>query len=222
MPKILVIEDDLDLAAIVKSYLLFEHYEVEMIHDGREGLERVRSFEYDIIVTDVGLPNVSGIEIVRALRIRGKRTPVIILTGKNTVDEKEAGLDAGADDYVTKPFHMKELGARLRALLRRPISSSADQLLVTGCLTLNRATYCVTRSGEEVTLKPSEFQLLEFLMRHPNQTFGADVLVQRVWPDEEMATPALRTTMKRLRQKIDPSGDLIKTVHGSGYILKTE
>src|SRR5262245_55860550 len=131
MSKILVVEDNEDLAHVVRSYLLFERYEVENVFDGREGLSRVKTYDYDVIVLDRGLLDISGLEVLKALREKGSRTPVLILTGQNSVDEKEKGLDAGADDYVTKPFHMKELGARIRALLRRPAPiAGAEQLTV--------------------------------------------------------------------------------------------
>lgn len=223
MPKVLVVEDDVDLATMVRTYLQFEHYEVETVHDGKEGSVRVGTFEYDLVILDLGLPIVPGLDVLRALRARGKRTPVIILTGKDSIAEKEAGLDAGADDYLTKPFHMKELGARLRALLRRPAPIEQSEPIMIADLKLDRTQFVVTRSGNEVDLMPREFQLLEFFMRHPNQIFPPETLTERIWQDDSAAAvPALRTTMRRLRKKVDPDGNLLKTVHGSGYILKAE
>jgi DNA-binding response OmpR family regulator len=221
MTKILVVEDDQDLAQMVRSYLLFEHYEVENVFDGSEGIIRVKTYEYDIIILDLGLPDLSGIEVLKTLREKGSRTPVLILTGKHSVEEKELGLDAGADDYVTKPFHMKELGARLRALLRRPPPISGSTLLKAANITLDVSKFKVMKNNEVVTLVPKEFQLLEFFMRHPNQVFSSEALLNRVWPNNSESAPqALRTAMKRLRKKIDPDGELIKTVHGVGYMLE--
>lgn len=221
MTKILVVEDDQDLAQMVRSYLLFERYEVENVYDGREGLSRVKTYEYDIIILDLGLPDCSGIEVLKSLREKGSRTPVLILTGKHSVEEKEQGLDAGADDYVTKPFHMKELGARLRALLRRPPPITGSNTLKAANITLDVSKFRVMKDNEVITLVPKEFQLLEFFMRHPNQVFSSEALLNRVWPNNSDSAPqALRTAMKRLRKKIDPDGELIKTVHGVGYILE--
>jgi len=223
MTKILVVEDNEDLANVVRSYLLFERYEVENVFNGREGLSRVKTYDYDVIVLDLGLPDLSGLDVLKGLRASGSKTPVLILTGQNSVEEKEKGLDAGADDYVTKPFHMKELGARIRALLRRPAPISGTNMLKVGTITLDTSKFQVTREGEVIQLVNREFQLLEFFMRHPDQVFSAEALLNRIWPNSSSsASQALRTTMKRLRKKIDPDGTLIKTVHGVGYMLETE
>lgn len=224
MTKILLVEDNEDLAQVVRSYLLFEHYEVENVFNGRDGVTRVKTYDYDVIVLDLGLPDLSGLEVLKTLRDSGSRTPVIILTGQNSVEEKEKGLDAGADDYVTKPFHMKELGARIRALLRRPAPLSGNNfLLKLGNVELDTSKFQVIKEGEVIPLVNREFQLLEFFMRHPNQVFSTEALLNRVWPNTTgSAGQALRTTMKRLRKKIDPDGALIKTVHGVGYKLETE
>ncbi len=225
MAKILVIEDNEDLAQVVRTFLIFEHYEVESVFDGREGLQRVKTYEYDLVVLDLGLPDMSGLEILKALRSKGSKTPVLILTGQDAIEEKERGLDAGADDYVTKPFHMKELGARIRAILRRPAPLKDSEILSASGITMDVTKFKVTKDGQSIQLLPREFQLLEFFMRHPNQSFSSEVLISRVWQggtgETESAQAALRTTMRRLRKKIDPDGALIKTVHGVGYILES-
>lgn len=224
MTKILVVEDNEDLAQVVRSFLIFERYEVENVFTGQDGIQRVKTYEYDVVILDLGLPDMSGLDILKALRARGSKTPCLILTGKNAIEEKEAGLDAGADDYVTKPFHMKELGARIRALLRRPAPLEESEVILAGGLTLDISKFKVTKDGTSVPLVPREFQLLEFFMRHPNQIFSTEALINRIWPNgtgnPESAPSALRTTMKRLRKKIDPDGVLIKTVHGEGYMLE--
>lgn len=222
MAKILLVEDNEDLANSVRTFLLFEHHSVEHINNGQTASEHLRAFQYDLILLDWNLPGKTGIEIVKRFRELGGNTPVLMLTGHDTVDEKEQGLDSGADDYLTKPFQMKELGARVRALLRRPAAVSNTNLLEAGNIVIDTQKYRVTLSGEPINLVPREFQLLEFFMRHPNQVFSSEALLARVWPsDSEASTEALRTALKRLRKKVDPEGNLIRTVHGVGYILET-
>lgn len=220
MAKILIVEDNEDLANTVRTFLMFEHHTVEHLVDGQDANDHLRTFQYDLIVLDWSLPRLSGLDILKRFRSLGGTTPVLMLTGHDTITEKEAGLDSGADDYLTKPFHMKELGARVRALLRRP-SAVSSNILEAGNITVDTAKYRVTVNGEPMTLVPREFQLLEFFMRHPNQVFSPEALLNRVWPsDSEATTEALRTALKRLRKKVDPDGNLLRTVHGVGYILE--
>ncbi len=222
MAKIIVIEDNFDLANMVKTFLIFEHHTVETIGNGAEARDHLKSFEYDLIILDWELPELSGIEILKHYRQRGGTAPVLMLTGKDEITDKEKGLDEGADDYLTKPFHMKELGARVRALLRRP-SAVKDNLLKAKNISMDTAKYRVLKDEQPISLVPKEFQLLEFMMRHPNQVFSPEALLNRVWPAESESTAeALRTTMKRLRKKLDPDGDILKTVHGVGYILELQ
>lgn len=223
MAKILLVEDNEELANSVRTFLLCgEHHSVEHINDGQAASEHLRAFQYDLILLDWNLPGKTGIEILKRFRELGGNTPVLMLTGHDSVDEKETGLDSGADDYLTKPFQMKELGARVRALLRRPAAVSNSNTLQAGSITIDTQKYRVTLNGEAITLVPREFQLLEFFMRHPNQVFSSEALLDRVWPsDSEASTEALRTALKRLRKKVDPEGNLIRTVHGVGYILET-
>lgn len=220
MAKVLLVEDDNDLANMVRTFLLFEKHTVERIANGMEASDRLRSFEYDVIILDWTLPGISGIEILKGYRERGGKTPILMLTGKTSIDDKEQGLDNGVDDYLTKPFDMRELGARVRALLRRPAAVSAN-ILTAGDLCLDPAKHAVLKNGEPLALVPRECQLLEFLMRHPNQVFTMTALLNRVWPSDSEATEeALRTTIKRLRKKIDPDGQLLQNVRGVGYCLK--
>lgn len=219
MAKLLLVEDDNDLANMVRTFLLFEHHTVERIANGSEAADRLKSFEYDLIILDWTLPGMTGIELLKGYRERGGTTPILMLTGKNEISDKEQGLDNGVDDYLTKPFDMRELGARVRALLRRPPSLSGN-ILKTGALSLDPAKYRAHKNGEPLDLVPKEFQLLEFLMRHPNQVFTIEALLNRVWPSESEATEeALRTTIKRLRKKIDPDGEVLRNVRGVGYVL---
>ncbi|HEY9718195.1 MAG TPA: response regulator transcription factor [Trichormus sp.] len=222
MAKVLVVEDNRELASMINDWLVFEHYEVEFAYTGSDGMEMLQHYLYDAIILDWELPNKSGIEICRDFRSSGKMTPILMLTGKSEIDDKEMGLDAGADDYLTKPFHMKELGARLRAIIRRSANAPSN-VLKAGDIELNPTTFEVTKGGAPIDLLKREFALLEFFMRNPNRVFSAEALLDRVWTSESDATAeALRTTLGRLRKKIDtPKADsLIKTVHGVGYKLQ--
>ncbi len=222
MAKVLIVEDDVALGKMVRDWLLMEHHKVEIVTDGADAKEMLKVYDYDIVILDWELPHVSGIEILKEFRSRGKSTPVLVLTGRSAIDDKETGFDAGADDYLTKPFHGKELTARLRALLRRPEGYVGD-LLTFGNLTLDHANYEVKKDGEEIRLLPKEFALLEFLMRNPNRVFAAEALLNRVWVAESEATvDALTTCIKRLRKKIDVAGQesIIRTIHGVGYKLE--
>lgn len=222
MAKVLVVEDDAELRGMVEDWLSHEHYEVESAGNGREALEKLRFYEFDLILLDWELPEVQGIDILREFRAGGRTTPVIMLTGKKAIGEKEQGLDTGADDYLTKPFHMKELSARVRAILRRA-GGQTSNILRARNIELDPTSYRVLRDGVDVHLQRREFSLLEFLMRNPNRVFSPDALLERVWASESDATPeAIRTCMKRLRQKIDVEGQesIIRTVHGVGYKLE--
>jgi DNA-binding response OmpR family regulator len=219
MAKILLVEDDKDLALIVSDSLMGQNHLVEMVHTGPEGQEQLRFYQFDLIVLDWDLPKLSGIEICKEFRSRGGKTPVLMLTGKGAINDKEQGLDAGADDYLTKPFDIKELAARVRALLRRPIGY-APSTLKAGTIELDPSVFKVMRDGQEVRLLPKEFALLEFLMRHKGQVFNTEAILNRVWASESDASPeAFRTCLKRLRQKIDVEGtpSIIITVQGLGY-----
>jgi len=221
MAKILLVEDSEDLANTVRTFLLFEHHTVDHINDGQTAYEQLRTFQYDLVILDWNLPRMNGIDILQRFREVGGIAPVLMLTGHDSVEEKERGLDTGADDYLTKPFQMKELGARVRALLRRPAVVSNSNALKAGNITVDTQKYRCTVNGEAVTLVPREFQLLEFFMRHQNQVFSPEALLNRVWPsDSEATTEALRTALKRLRKKVDPDSNLLRTVHGVGYILE--
>lgn len=204
---------------MVRTFLTFEHHTVESLFDGAEAADHLRTFDYDLVLLDWELPGMNGPEICQSFRSGGKITPVLMLTGKNTVDNKIEGLDAGADDYLTKPFSMQELGARVRALLRRPAAMVANVVKV-GNLSLDTGKYKVEKGGQPIQLLPKEFQLLEFMMKHPNQYYSAEALLNHVWPsDSEATAEALKSTLKRMRAKIDPEGELLKTVRGVGYSL---
>ncbi len=222
MTKILIVEDDADLGSTLGRWMKLENYVFDLKDNGQDALQDLRFNNYDAILLDLRLPGIGGLEVLRTFRNRGGKTPVLILTGKNMVEEKTAGLDAGADDYLTKPFDGRELMARLRALLRRPTGFSGD-LLVAGAIQLDRKSHIVKCGDSEIDLLPKEFDLLEFFMRHPNQVFNTESLLERVWPSTSETSPeVVRTHMNRLRKKLTANGqrEWFETVHGVGYKLK--
>jgi DNA-binding response OmpR family regulator len=221
MAKILLVEDDRDLANLVVNILNVERHTVEAVTDGPEALGRLKMFKYELIILDWMLPGLSGMDICTEFRARGGNTPILMLTSKSLPEEKERALDGGADDYLTKPFHHKELTARIRALLRRPQAVSAKVLQI-GDVLLDPKTMKVFKKDEEIHLLPKEFSLLELFLRYPNQVFSGDALLDRVWASESAASvDTVRTYIKTLRKKIDSKGSasLIRTVHGVGYCL---
>jgi DNA-binding response OmpR family regulator len=221
MSKILIVEDDQALSANVAEWLKSKLYTVETVFNGRDALEHLRAFDYDAIVLDWELPEMTGVEILKQFRASGGTTPIIMLTGKGTVEDKEQGFDAGADDYLTKPFHPQELSARIRALLRRPAQYTGTSITVRH-ITLDTAKRKVTKEGVEVALQPMEYTLLEFLMKHPDQVFSTDALMRRCWEsDAEISLDAIYTCIRRIRKKVDVDGQpsIIGTVHGIGYKL---
>ncbi len=221
MAKLLLIEDDEGLAESVSDWLRSQQYVVDVVDTGTEGWDRLRLYHYDAAIVDWQLPGMSGVEICREFRNAGGMTPIIMLTGKGEISEKETGLDAGADDYLTKPFDVKELAARLRALLRRPPTAKPSILKVRD-LELDPISAKVTKGGAFIDLPKREFALLEFFMRHPNQIFSAEALLDRVWSSESEATvDALKSCIKRLRKKLEGDDhEILKNVHGVGYKLE--
>jgi len=218
MAKILFVEDDADLVFTVSEFLKSEQHQVEHFSDGREGLDRLICCQYDLIILDWSLPGLSGMNLLQEFRSRGGKTPILFLTGKSSIADKESGLDAGADDYLTKPFELRELSARLRALLRRPQTVTANTLQIKD-LILEPARRKVSKKGVEIHLLPRDFALLEFFMRHPDQIFSNNALLERVWHSESDATgEALRSSIKRLRYKLhDSQCTIIENIPRIGY-----
>lgn len=224
MAKILLAEDDKRLADMICDWLQAENHLIEATADGSDAWALVEASGFDLLILDWDLPGMSGIEVCSRYRKGGGNSPILMLTGKSAISEKEQGLDAGADDYLTKPFHFKELGARVRALLRRPAQFTTG-LLSCGKLTLDAQAIKVTKDGQAIELFPKEFAILEFFMRHPNQVFSLEALQQRIWPtDSESSPETLRVHIARLRSKIEDEGEpqILRTVHRQGYILDTK
>jgi len=219
MPRLLIIEDDANLALTMQDWFKSQNIDLELVSTASEGLEKLLVYSYDAVIMDWGLPDKSGVELLREYRARGGNTPVLMLTGRSEVDDKEIGFDSGADDYLTKPFSLRELSARMRALMRRPDVIAAGVLKAQG-LDLDLAARKLTRDGAEITLQPLEFALLEFFMRHPDQVFTTDALLNRVWPnDSDASVDTLRTCIKKLRRKIDSEDkeSIITNLPGVGY-----
>jgi DNA-binding response OmpR family regulator len=225
MAKILLVEDDASAAQFAITWLTDENYLVEWASDGAKALDLLAIADFDVILLDWELPKHSGYEILRHLRDRGNRTPVIMLTGKGTIKDKEMGLDGGADDYLAKPYDLSELCARIRVQLRKTATTTGDKLSLRD-ITLDPREFRVTKGGKAVELLPKEFMLLEFFLRNPDRVFSADAVMRRVWQsDSESTTNAFRSALKRLRRKLDPDeteAEIIETVHGVGYRLNSK
>lgn len=225
MAKLLTIEDDSALRALVADWLTRERHDVESVSTGKDALHYLKTFEYDLVILDLGLPDMTGFEILATLRQSNSDVPVLILTGIHSIDDKERGLELGADDYLTKPFNFRELVARVKALLRRP-RTTLPNILQCADLMFNTATHEVTKDGKSLPLTPKEYSLLEFFMRHPNQVFSTQALLERVWrSDSEATEEAIVACIGRLRKKIDQGAgnqSLIGTVYGAGYVFKLD
>lgn len=222
MANILLIEDDTTQGNIVRDFLTGEQHSVDYVATGTAALESARKSQFNLIILDLGLPDISGMDILKTIRAEGSSIPVLILTGRNKSEEIIVGLDSGADDYLTKPFNILELGARVRSLLRRPWVAIED-VLQYGYVSLDPQNHRVTISGTEVTLLPKEFALLEYMLRNQNRVFSADTLLKNVWQSGEEGGPEMvRTCMSRLRQRIELDGadSIIETVYGVGYRLR--
>ena len=220
--QILLVEDESRLAQFVELELTHEGYEVTLAADGISGLTMAREIQPDLIVLDWMLPGLSGLEVCRRLRSTGDKVPVILLTAKDDVQDRVAGLDAGADDYVVKPFSIEELLARVRAHLRRTQEEDPD-LLQFGDLTLNQRTREVFRDQRLIELTAKEFDLLVYLMRHPKQVLTRDRILEEVWGYDFMGdSNIIEVYIRYLRLKLEEKQEkrLIQTVRGVGYVLR--
>ncbi|MEX2314545.1 MAG: response regulator transcription factor [Thermomicrobiales bacterium] len=222
--RVLVVEDDPRILEFIRKGLEEEGHAVDVARDGDEALDWPAVVDFDAIVLDIMLPGRDGIEVCRDLRTRGVRTPILMLTARDTVEDRVAGLDSGADDYLVKPFAFAELLARLRALLRREPALLGTTLDVAD-LSLDTVTRQVSRAGRPVTLTNKEHALLEYLMRHPNQVLTRTMIAEHVWNfDFDTGTNVIDVHIRYLRRKIDDPHELklIQTVRGAGYRISAD
>jgi two-component system response regulator MprA len=221
--KVLVVDDDDAVRSSLERALGVERYEVGLAADGREALDRMATERYDAVILDVAMPEMDGLEACRRLRAAGDRTPVLMLTARDAVDDRVEGLDAGADDYLVKPFALRELHARLRALLRRV--DAPGETLSFADLRIDFTTHDVFRGERHLELSRTEFSLLELFLRNPRQVLERSVIFERVWGYDFGATSnVLGVYMSYLRRKTEAGGEprLLHTVRGVGYILRDD
>lgn len=219
MAKLLLLEDDIQIATTVSDWLKAQHHIVEIARTIADAEGLLSFAEYDVLILDWNLPDGEGIEVLKTFRQKGGSTPALMLTAKNEIDDKLAGFSAGSDDYLTKPFDLRELQMRVEALLKRR-REVPSRKLSSGSLVMDKETFNVTRAGQTIKLLPKEFALLDFFMRHPNEVFSAETILRRVWiSEEDISTDTVFATLKRLRKKIDKPGEtsLIENVFAVGY-----
>jgi len=222
--RILVVEDEKKVASFIKKGLEEEHYAVDIAYDGEKGLGLAQINEYDLILLDIMLPRLDGMEVLRQIRRNGSNMPILMLTAKDSVEDIVSGLDGGSDDYLTKPFSFAELLARVRALLRRKAREKTD-ILTVGDLSLSTSTHRVKRGGREIELTPKEYALLEYFMRNPNRILTRTLITEHVWDYHfDPETNVIDVYVNYLRKKIDQGFEkkLIHTIRGSGYMMRGE
>src|SRR5262245_22192841 len=218
--RVLVIEDDRKVASFIQTGLVQEGYAVDVLHDGSGAAEQARIVDYDVVVLDLMLPGQSGFQVLRDIRARKASVPVLILTARDSIEERVTGLDSGADDYMVKPFALAELSARLRALLRR--GAPHENVLRVGDLEMDTVRRSVKRAGRPIDLKPKEYSLLEFLMRNAERPVTKSLIIEHVWDIHfDTISNVVEVHINSLRNKIDRGfgGPLIHTIRGVGYIL---
>jgi two-component system copper resistance phosphate regulon response regulator CusR len=219
--RILVVEDEPAAAAVLAKGLREHAYAVDIAGDGEAARDQISGTDYDLVILDVLLPRINGLELCREIREFGATVPILMLTARGGLDQRVEGLDAGADDYLSKPYHFPELLARVRALLRRG-PALAPVILSVADLQLDSRAHAASRAGRPLVLTSKEFALLEFLMRHPDQVVSRDDITQHVWDDSyDAASNLVDVYIQRLRRKIDDGHDLklIRTQRGAGYVL---
>jgi two-component system OmpR family response regulator len=223
--RILVVDDERTLTDLLQMALRYEGWDVRAASTGHEALTTAREFRPDAVVLDIMLPDFDGLQVMSRMRENNTDTPVLFLTAKDSLDDRVAGLTAGGDDYVTKPFSLEELVARLRSLLRRSrvlVTDATDPRITVGDLVLDEDSYEVTRAGEPIQLTATEFELLRFLMRNPRRVLSKAQILDRVWSYDFGGTSSVvELYISYLRKKIDAGRDpMIHTVRGAGYMIK--
>ncbi|MGY3128399.1 two-component system OmpR family response regulator [Agrococcus sp. UYP33] len=221
--RALVVDDEVNLSELLRMALSNDGWEARTAGNGQEALNAVREFQPDIIVLDIMMPTIDGMEVLRRIRATGNDVPVLFLTAKDAVEDRIAGIDEGGDDYVTKPFNLEEVIARLRRMARRHVAiADVDPRLQVGDLVLDEETYEVERAGTAVTLTAKEFELLRFLMRNPRRVLSKAQILESVWSyDFGGKSSIVEIYISYLRKKIDQLGEpMIHTVRGVGYTIK--
>ena len=222
--RILIVEDELDLQNVLEKRLKAEHYSVDACANGNDAIDYIEMAAYDVIVLDIMLPGLNGLEIFEKMRSQNNKTPVLLLTAKDSVSDRVKGLDLGADDYLVKPFAFDELLARLRALTRRQAGSATNQFQLDD-LVVDCNSYTVTRANQKIELSSKEFALLEYLIRNKGVVLSREKIEQHVWNyDYDGGSNIIDVYIRYLRKKIDSGFDkkLIHTVRGAGYVLRVE
>lgn len=219
MSKVLIIEDDIELAELIGRWLEKEQHNVQLAHEAADGLSRLKLYHFDLVILDWNLPDGTGLGIVENIRKRAISVPILMLTGRSGITDRVSGLNAGADDFLPKPFDGRELMARVSSLLRRPPGLLED-LIIHGNLTIDCRKKCITYNSSEIRFQPKEYALLEFLIKHKGSYYTSDKLIALLWSDEEAPSrDAVTSCVKRIRRKLEQVGanTLIKNSHSFGY-----
>ena len=222
--KILLAEDEADLNNVVTRYLKKNGYIVDSVLDGEEALDYLEYGEYDLVILDIMMPKVDGFEVIKKLRNKGNHTSVLMLTARDSADDKVKGLDLGADDYIVKPFDFNELLARIRAVVRRKYGNSSNKLVI-GDLILDTSEKSVTRAGKQIELTGKEYEVLEYLMQSKNRILSREQIKEHVWDfDYEGDSNIIDVLIKNIRKKIDieDGKQIIYTKRGLGYVIKED
>ena len=222
--KILLVEDEIDLNNIVTKYLKKNGYSVDSVFDGEKALDYLKYGEYDLVILDIMLPKINGFEVIKELRNKGNHTSVLMLTARDSADDKVKGLDLGADDYLVKPFDFNELLARMRAVVRRKYGNSSNNLTI-GDLVLDTSKKSITRGEKEIELTGKEYEVLEYLMQNKNRILSREQIKQHVWDyNYEGDSNIIDVLIKNIRKKIDVEDgkQIIYTKRGLGYVIREE
>ena len=222
--KILLAEDEVDLNNVVTRYLKKNGYSVDSVLDGEEALDYLEYSEYDLVILDIMMPKVDGFEVIKKLRDKGNHTSVLMLTARDSAEDKVKGLDLGADDYIVKPFDFNELMARIRAVVRRKYGNSSNKLVI-GDLILDTSEKSVTRAGKQIELTGKEYEVLEYLMQSKNRILSREQIKEHVWDfDYEGDSNIIDVLIKNIRKKIDieDGKQIIYTKRGLGYVIKED